>query len=87
MQVIRTHDGLVGIKVSKEANTIWIESLTMLEALVHSCYIKLGNECPTKREVEREVSIALDYMAQHNHTVAEFGVLGSFMYTEQEEEA
>ena len=83
IRLIKTNDGLMGMQ-PKDGNTIWADNQAHLEILVFHHYAY--NSGYTKQDAASEVSMALDEMTKNNHTLAEFGVLGSFIYSTSEDE-
>lgn len=77
-QLIRTNDGLIGWK--KDKKLIWCDSIAEAYSIGFGLFAKTLD--PADRNFFLcEVDTALKYMKEYNHEVAEFGVLGSFMYT------
>ena len=82
MKLIKTNDGLIGMKTKDKI--VWADSREHLDRIVFHHYAY--NHGYTLADAEEEVSFALDAMAQSNHTLAEFGVLGSFIYSTTEQD-
>ena len=85
MRLIYTNDGLIGLDFDKSSSVIWCESVEQAVSLMHSNYHKLPDP-PSKEAIRKDIAYAIDYMARTGDTIAEFGALGSFMYTTKEED-
>ena len=83
INLIKTNDGLIGMQ-PKDGNVIWADDQDHLSTLVFHHYAY--NPGYTREDAATEVAYAMDAMAQMNHTRAEFGVLGSFIYSMAEEQ-
>lgn len=86
MKLIKTDDGLIGLDFDKNCDVIWCDSVEQAIPIMKGNYNHLGDQGPTVEELEQDVRYALDHMAKNNHSIAEFGVFGSFMYTAEEED-
>lgn len=84
MTLYMTHDGLYGWKT--ESNAVrWFNSEYQAKL-----YGLVQLECNIDNDEEvnaymREFNLALDTMREKNHTKAEFGILGHFMFTVEED--
>jgi len=81
MQLIRTDDGLVGVKFRNAKKIVWVDDYDHLVRITQAHFQKMDMNTAL---MHKELSVALDTMAQTGHQVAHFGILGSFMYTEAE---
>lgn len=81
MKLIRTHDGLVGIQFTSQGSIIWVDDYDQLIRITQAHFAKMEM---SHALMHGEISTALDHMLLLNHEVAQFGVFGSFMYTEAE---
>lgn len=87
MRIIRTNDGLIGIQSTKDGEVKWCKDQDHVALMAYAHYrTKLGHDAPALRSIEKDVDTAMASMTQTGDTVAEFGVLGSFMYTTTEVE-
>lgn len=83
MTLYITHDGLYGWKTETDS-VKWFNSEYQAKL-----YGLIELECNIDDEEEvrlymNEFNLALDTMREKNHTKAEFGILGRFMYTVEE---
>ena len=85
MQLIYTHDGLIGLDFDKKCDVIWCHTVEEATNLMHANYQNVL-DAPTKEELEKDIRYAIDHMAKTGDTIANFGIFGSFMYTTQEPE-
>ena len=81
MRLIKTNDGMYGWNLA--GKMIWCDDRLQLH------HIGWAHIAKRKDPEEfmffcRDVRHALDYMAKVNHSVAEFGVFGTFMYTTED---
>jgi hypothetical protein len=81
MQLIKSNDGLIGWK--SNSKVIWCESIEELQKIGWAI---IGSNAldTTEKLFTDEVSYAIDTMSSRNHSVAYFGVLGNFIYSEIE---
>lgn len=89
MQLVRTNDGLIGIKrkIEGKMQTMWVDSVEHAVTCADMHYRhRLGPDVVTKDELRKEIQYGIDYMAQQNHTIAEYGAFGTFMWSSKEEE-
>lgn len=77
MTLIRTNDGLIGIKTDK--GFVWFS--TQEEALSYMWGVFARRAQFTKEEVAKDLAYAIDYCRSSGDDIIEFGCLGSFMYT------
>ena len=84
IQVIKTNDGLMGVKYDKDGSVRWCDDI---ESMVLSLYAhlvrKLGEQAPTKRELEKEICMSFDLMSKNGDDVAHFGIFGSLLFTDR----
>lgn len=81
MQLLRTHDGLIGIKRGDKVT--WCDSQ---EHATNIAFVLYEKQDHTRESIAKEIELAIDTMAQTNNTIAEFGVFGTFMYATTEDE-
>jgi hypothetical protein len=81
MQLIRTHDGLIALKIDQKI--IWCDDVNHASRLMAIHYRDMD---VTLRSAYKDICYAIDHMCKTGDTVAEFGVLGGFMYTTTEVE-
>jgi len=81
MKLIKTNDGLFGWILDNKM--IWCDSRSELNTIG---WHHVATRCDEEWYVSfvKEVDYALDYMASKNHSLAVFGVFGSFIYSEEE---
>lgn len=79
---IKTNDGLIGWK--KEGKVIWCKDIP--EALSIGFHLFRTLQAEDRTWWVHEVTVALREMDKQNHTNAEFGIFGSFMYSHNLEE-
>jgi len=81
MKLIRTHDGILGWMV--DGRIKWCPTVENLKAqgLIHWDFDQVEYVAFCK-----DVDYAIAHMVKTSHTVAEFGIFGSFMYTTTEED-
>lgn len=84
IQVIKTNDGLMGIKYEQTSRVLWCDDVEMMVlSLFAHLSKKLGHQAPTKRELEREICMSFDLMAKNGDDVAHFGIFGSLLFTDR----
>lgn len=81
MRLVRTHDGQLGW--CYENKTRWFNTVSQAKhyAAMHWNFDRMEYDY-----FSREVDYAINHMAKNGHTIAEFGVLGGFMFTTVESE-
>jgi hypothetical protein len=81
MQLIKSNDGLIGWKSTSKV--IWCDSIEELQKIGWAI---IGSKSLDSSEqiFSDEVNYAMDIMSSRNHSVAHFGVLGNFIYSETE---
>lgn len=81
MQLIKTHDGMVGIQHSG-GKIVWCDQAEVVKIM----WATFGPRAQITKEVlDSEVATAMNAMAAYGHDVAEFGALGYFLYSYAEE--
>lgn len=85
MKLLRTNDGMIGI-VTKETPVKWFVDIQPATHYMWMHYHRLGNHKPEWEEMKSEVGMAIRHMIKENHTKAEFGVFGGFIFSTKEEE-
>ena len=81
MQLIKTHDGLIGIKHSG-GKIVWCDQTQAPKIM----WATFGPRAQITQEVlSSEIDTALNAMAAYGHDTAEFGALGYFLYSYAEE--
>ena len=80
MQLIKTHDGIYGLKYEGRP-VIWCSDK---EEMIRIGWANFAKKATNHGEAvfKRDVETALRYMAENGHTIAHFGVFGSFIFTE-----
>lgn len=86
MRVLFTHDGMVGL-VFPALVPMWFNHIEEALPIMHSDLVrKLGQkEAPTRHELHSDLILAQN-SAKEGNTIAEFGVLGTYMYSTKENE-
>lgn len=84
MKLIKTNDGLFGWNLNNKM--IWCNTHAELYSIGWH-HVATRNDPEWYTSFVREVDYALDVMARQNHTMAEFGIFGSFMYSLEEDAA
>lgn len=81
MQLIKSNDGLIGWKI--QGRVLWCSSL---EEAYSIGWGQIGKIKSPEEEIywRDEVNFAMDTMLSKNHSLANFGVFGNFMYSELE---
>lgn len=79
MTLIRTHDGRLGWIYENKVR--WFDTVSRAKnyALLHWGFNRIEYA-----QFSKGMDYALENMARTGHTVAEFGAMGGFMYTETE---
>ena len=81
MKLIKTNDGLYGWIL--DTKMIWCDSRSELNTIGWH-HVAARKDPEEFTAFCADVSYALDHMAKVNHSVAYFGVFGSFIYSEEE---
>lgn len=84
IKIILTNDGVMGLL--HNGDTTWFTSTSDLIIAAWNCYPNLNYDTHFDEFVS-DVNYALCHLKLVGDTHAEFGVLGSFMYTTKEEES
>ena len=82
MKMIWTHDGIIGL-CFKPNHVIWCETFKEAISIIHGQFGHLLHI--SKHGIEQDVRYAIDQMRVNGHTIAEFGIMGTFMFTSKEE--
>lgn len=83
MKLIVTNDGMMGWVVN--GKMIWCSDRSELDSIGWSNVARMyGINQMQRHEFIKEVDYAIDHMAKSNHSVAHFGVMGTFIYSEKE---
>ncbi len=83
MKLIHTNDGMMGWVI--DGKMIWCSDRAELNRIGWSKAARMYELNSMKRhEFIKEVDYAIDTMAKSNHSVAHFGIMGTFMYSEKE---
>ena len=86
MNILYTSDGLIGVKSKLSNKVIWCSSVEEAVPIARSTYKFLSqHDIPSLGKIDQEMRVAINEMIKYNHTKAEFGILGNFMYTIEEE--
>lgn len=83
MELIRTEDGVIGLKYSDTRPPTWCESIDEAIRIGWGHFAAKPNH--GFNVFARDIRYAIDTMVNNKHTVAVFGIWGSFMYTKQED--
>lgn len=83
MRLIKTNDGLFGWNL--DGKMIWCDSRAELNTIGWN-HVARRKDPDELADFCREVSYALDHMARMNHSIADFGVFGTFMYSTSDED-
>lgn len=83
MKIILTNDGLIGLDFDPKCDVIWCHNQEEALALMWSHFGP--RQQFTKQEIASDLAYAIDHCAKVGHTLIEFGVLGSFLYTSKED--
>ncbi len=81
MKLVRTDDGMVGVMFRNAVKIVWVDNYDHLLRVTQAHFRKMDM---THTLMHGELSVALDTMAQLGHNIAQFGIFGTFMYTEPE---
>lgn len=84
MTLYMTHDGMFGWEVDGRLKWFNSEYQARVYGLIQFDYNSEDEDEVNK--YMREFDVALEIMREKRHTKAEFGILGSFMYTVGEED-
>lgn len=85
MTLIKTHDGLIGLELN--GKMVWCDDAAHALRTAFAHLNRLDPELIPMAELAYEFDYAFEVLAKMGHTIAEFGVLGGFMYTTAEEES
>ena len=80
MRITLTNDGLIGLAINTK--TIWCSN--QAEALAIMWSVFGPRQSFSKEEIAKDLAYAIDHCASTGDNLIEFGVLGSFMYTNKE---
>lgn len=90
MKLIYTNDGMIGLKYQPDSDVTWCSNKEEAISLAAGHYAKqfknAFNLAEIKDEMRREIGYAIEDMSRKGHTIAEFGVFGSFMFSTTEPE-
>ena len=81
MKLIKTNDGLFGWNLNNKM--IWCDSRHELISIGWA-HVAKRKDLGEYENFCKDIAYALDYMTLVNHSVAEFGIFGSFMYTTED---
>ena len=81
MQLIKSNDGLIGWKI--QGRVLWCSSLEEAYTIGWGQFGRIRSP-EEKIDWQGEVNAAIDTMVAKNHSLANFGVFGNFMYSELE---
>ena len=84
MKLIKTNDGLFGWNLN--GKMIWCDTRAELNTIGWH-HVATRNDPEWYTSFVREVDCALDTMRMRNHSMADFGVFGSFIYSSEEDAA
>jgi len=81
MRLIKTNDGLIGWK-----NSDYVVWCSNMQEVYNIGWIQIGRikSLDEKQNFREEVNLAVDMMTSLGHSMAHFGVLGNFIYSELE---
>ncbi len=82
LKLIIANDGAIGVDTDPACDPIWCHSQAEALEIVWG-EVKHRNQF-SKEEIKQEIGIAVHECTKHRHTIAHFGVLGSFLYSEAE---
>jgi len=81
MRLIKTHDGLFGWQKNKRTSPRWFKSEFQAQMFGAASF----NFDPDDiKYFNNDFALAIREMNRTGHTIAEFGIVGSFMYTTPE---
>ena len=87
MKLIKTNDGMIGLDFDPKCDVIWVDSveeaLPIMFAQFRHMYTSSDGKA-VKEVIANDLTFALDHMAKNNHSIATFGICGSFMWSEKE---
>jgi hypothetical protein len=80
MKVFRSKDGRIGL-MKKGSEIVWYNCIQDAAVQLWQSYTYLGNQAPTFDQTKKEISYAVRSMLKHKHVMAEFGVMGTFLFS------
>lgn len=81
MKLYMTNDGMSGLKFPDADRVLWINNIEKIKHMMVSYFS--GIDTPEEVILE-DIKFAISELQKHKHSVAHFGVFGTFMFTTEE---